>query len=54
MYTTKEIEDVVKKFIDDNNIDCAETIYQVDKVIENAYDFIQELCELVGYKENGD
>ena len=40
-----------KKFITDQGIDCAETIYQTDWVIENAYEFIQEICEIVGYKE---
>ena len=38
-----------KKFIKDNEISCPETICQSDKVIQNAYDFIEEICEIVGY-----
>jgi hypothetical protein len=41
---------VCKKFVNDQEIDCAETIYQCDWVIENAYEFIQEVCEVVDYK----
>ena len=40
---------IIERFIDDNGIGCAETIYQSDRVIQNAYEFIEELCELVGY-----
>lgn len=31
----------------DNSIDCEETIYQCDWVIENAYDFIGDLFNIV-------
>lgn len=40
------------KFIKDNKIDCAETVYQNDRVIRNAYEFIEEICEIVGYVES--
>lgn len=39
----------VKKFIDDEQITCREAIYQSDNVILNAYDFIDDLCEIAGY-----
>jgi len=42
---------VCEAFIEKQNISCAETIYQTDRVIENAYDFIAEVCDVVGYKE---
>jgi len=42
---------ICKEFIDTNNIACAETIYQTDRVIENTYEFIERICEIVGYKE---
>ena len=42
---------IVHKFIQKNNITCAETIMQSDRVIENAYDFIEELCVAAGYAE---
>jgi len=43
---------IIEKFIKDNEINCAETIHQTDWVITNAYGFIEELCEVVGYAEN--
>jgi hypothetical protein len=40
---------ICENFIKDQRIHCAETIYQTDRVIENSYVFIQEICDLVGY-----
>lgn len=37
------------KFIEAQRISCPETIYQTDWVIENAYEFIQDVCDEVGY-----
>src|SRR5579872_5722230 len=45
----QELWDLCQKFIKDNTITCAETIGQTDHVIENAYDFIEEICQIVGY-----
>ena len=53
--TEKEMNDLhalCLKFINDQKIDCAETIHQTDWVIENAYGFIEDICEIVGYAEN--
>lgn len=41
---------VCEKFISDQDIGHAETIYQCDWVIENAYEFIEEVCDVVGYQ----
>jgi hypothetical protein len=38
-----------KKFIDEHDIGCAETIYQTDRVIEDASEFIEAICDIVGY-----
>lgn len=38
-----------EKFIHDHNISCAEVIHQTDKVIEDAYDFIEGICDILGY-----
>lgn len=46
---SKKLEKLVRKFMQEQNITCAETIYQTDRVIEQAYDFIADLCEEVGY-----
>jgi hypothetical protein len=43
--------ELCKKFIRDNGIHCVETIYQTDHVITNAYDFIADICDIVGYVE---
>lgn len=40
------------EFIKSQNIGCPETIYQTDWVIENAYEFIEDVCDIVGYKED--
>jgi len=43
--------DLCEKFVNDQRISCPEAVYQTDRVIENAYDFITEVCEIVGYYE---
>ena len=52
----KELYLIVKDFIEEQEITCPETIAQSDRVIENAYDLIEKLCDVVGYYEdpNGD
>lgn len=40
---------IVEDFIKKQEITCAETIWQTDWVIENAYKLIEDLCETVGY-----
>jgi hypothetical protein len=42
---------LVKRFIEDNKIRCAESVYQTDCVAENSLEFIESLCEVVGYCE---
>ena len=42
-----KVFNIVIKFMEDNQITCEETIYQSDKVIENAYEFISELFKIV-------
>lgn len=39
------------KFVKENEISCSETIYQTDRVILNASEFIEEITEKVGYFE---
>lgn len=43
-----------EKFIEDNKIYCGETVCQSDRVIENAYTFLIEMCEIVGYAKYED
>lgn len=41
----------IRAFVEKQDITCAETIYESDRVIVNAYDFIERLADIVGYKE---
>ena len=43
-----------EQFIQDQRISCAESVYQTDRVIENAYEFIEGVCAIVGYYEDPD
>lgn len=45
----RELHDHCVKFIQENQITCAETVYQSDRVIANAYEFIEDVCNCVGY-----
>ena len=38
-----------EQFIRSHNITCEETVYQSDRVILNAYEFIEGVCDIVGY-----
>ena len=40
------------QFIKEQNINYPETIYQTDWVIENAYGFIEDVCDIVGYQND--
>lgn len=44
-----KLKEIVKRFVDDQRICGPETIYQSDRVIENAHGFINDLLEEVGY-----
>lgn len=50
----KELFKLCQKFIKEQGIGCPETIYQTDWVIENAYTFIEDICNIVGYEEDED
>jgi hypothetical protein len=54
MSKEKQLMALCKKFIDEQDIHCGETIYQSDRVIENAYSFIEDVCNIVGYKDIDD
>lgn len=46
-----KVLEVVEKFVSNNKISCPETISQCDWVLENAYEFIEDLCDVAGYYE---
>lgn len=46
---------LVRAFVAKHRISCPETIHQTDRVIEDAYGFIQDLADAAGYhREPGD
>lgn len=54
--TTKMIDDPrnslwneVHRFITENGVNCPEAIYQNDRVILNAQEFLERICSIVGY-----
>ncbi len=49
MSVEEQVVERVRQFVIDNNITSPESIYQTDRVIENAYTFIEDLCDIVGY-----
>lgn len=40
---------IVREFVEKHHVSCPETIHQTDRVIENAYELIEDLCNVVGY-----
>jgi len=44
--------ELCEDFMKEQRITCSETIHQSDRVIENAYEFIDEICTLIGYPEH--
>lgn len=40
-----------QEFIKEQRIYGPENVYQSDRVIDNAYVFIAEICDIVGYEE---
>jgi hypothetical protein len=46
------LEEHCRKFFQDNKIYDAETICYKDKVIENAYQFLVEIGNIIGFEPN--
>ena len=46
-----KLYELVKQFINKNNIYDELDVYQNDRVIANSYDFVADLCNVVGYKK---
>lgn len=50
----KQLLKLCEQFITEQRISCPETIHQTDRVIENAYNLIEDICDIVGYYEYED
>lgn len=44
-----ELLQVCMDFIRENQISCSEVIYQSDRVIINSQEFIEKICNVIGY-----
>lgn len=47
--TSAKLTEYCRRFIAEQRIECAETIYQTDRVAENACEFIEGICDILGY-----
>lgn len=45
----QQLLEITGAFIRDQKISCSEAVYQSDRVILNAYELIEKLCDVVGY-----
>ena len=54
LLNTRKLVDHCEQFITTQRISCAETVYQTDRVIENAYEFVEGVCDIVGYYDDPD
>lgn len=50
----QQLWDLCQKFINDQKISHPECVYQSDRVIENAYELIDNICDIVGYVKDED
>jgi len=46
-----ELYTVCLKFVVQNKIYCPEDIYQTDEISENSLEFIEDICNIVGYED---
>ena len=49
-YYKDELMNLCRRFIDENEISCAEAVHQMECVSNNSLEFIEDICELIGYK----
>lgn len=49
MSKEKKLGKIIKNWIKENEVTCAESIYQCDRVQENMYELVEKLCKVVGY-----
>lgn len=54
MNKQQQLWELCQKYINDQTISCGESVYQSDNVILNACEFIENICDIVGYYEYPD
>jgi hypothetical protein len=50
MTKEQELFKLCSKFIEDNNISWAEQVYQNDRLVTQYYQFVESICDIVGYQ----
>ena len=43
------LRDLCRKFINENRISCFERTYDICVNVEKSFEFIESICELIGY-----
>ncbi|MBS4046544.1 MAG: hypothetical protein KG075_21910 [Alphaproteobacteria bacterium] len=51
MSDRNQLWELCQRFIREQRITCDEAVYQQDNVIANACEFIEGVCEIVGYHD---
>lgn len=41
--------ELCRRWIAENKVQCAEAIYQIDNITFESLEFVEKICELVGY-----
>lgn len=54
MTEQEKLWEFCRAYIAKQEISCPEAVYQCDRVILSAYEFIDGICEIVGYHDYGD
>jgi hypothetical protein len=54
MRIDSELFDLCKDFIKENEISCAETIYDRDSLQLQCLELLEQICDLIGYHEDED
>lgn len=50
----QKLKHICRKYVEEQKISCPECVYQSDRVILNAHELIEELCDVVGYYSHED
>lgn len=48
-FSPEALEKLCRDYIQQQEITCSETIYQTDRVAETAMEFVESVCDMVGY-----
>ena len=52
MKVESELYDICKDFINENEIRCAESVYDRDSLQLQCLELLEQICDLIGYYED--